>query len=140
MMNNKGFTLIEILAVVTIMGILMGIAITGYSRYISLSRKKAYDILAKSAEEAMEDYTMDYPMEDGTITFKKLVDLEYLERPTDPKSKESVCTGSVKVTSVSNYAENSLDTKEYEVILCCIGYKKKYTFPGKDIEDYDGAC
>lgn len=31
--NNKGFTFVEILAVVAIMGILAGIAIAGVSRY-----------------------------------------------------------------------------------------------------------
>ena len=41
-MNKKGFTLIEILAVVIILGILMIIAIPSVTSYIESSRKSAY--------------------------------------------------------------------------------------------------
>ena len=52
-MNKKGFTLIEILAVVIILGILMVIVVPNVTRYIENSRKSAYvqtikDILASA--------------------------------------------------------------------------------------------
>ena len=40
-MNKKGFTLIEIISVIVIMGILMGIAIAGTSRYLDKTRNQA---------------------------------------------------------------------------------------------------
>ena len=41
-LNNKGFTLIEIIAVVIIIAILLIIAIPSVSRYIEESKQKAY--------------------------------------------------------------------------------------------------
>ena len=59
--NQKGFTLVEILATVAIMGILTGLAITAYSRYIDYSRSKAYEYMVKSAQIAMENYLLNHP-------------------------------------------------------------------------------
>ncbi len=41
-MNKKAFTLIELLAVIIILGLLMAIAIPSVTRYINNSRKKVY--------------------------------------------------------------------------------------------------
>ena len=41
-MNKRGFTLIEILAVIIIIGVLLLIAIPSVARYIENSRKSAY--------------------------------------------------------------------------------------------------
>ena len=38
--NNKGFTLVELLAVIVILGLLMAIAIPSVTKYITQSRKK----------------------------------------------------------------------------------------------------
>ena len=40
--NNKGFTMVELLAVVTILGILSLIGITGINRVVENSRRKIY--------------------------------------------------------------------------------------------------
>ena len=47
MKNKKGFTLIEILAVIIILGILLIIAVPSISNYINDSRKHAYITTAK---------------------------------------------------------------------------------------------
>ncbi len=47
MKNRKGFTLIEILAVIIIIGVLVTIAITGVSSYILNSKKELYVVSAK---------------------------------------------------------------------------------------------
>ena len=49
--NNKGFSLIELLAVVLILGILMAISIAAYSSIIDGSRKDTYlDIVRLQAK------------------------------------------------------------------------------------------
>ena len=53
-MNYKGFSLIEILATIAIIGILAGLSIMGYSRIVSNSRMKAYEVMAASVQTAMD--------------------------------------------------------------------------------------
>ena len=50
MKNNKGFTLVELLAVIVIMGILMMIAIPSITKTIEKSRKDSFVDIAKSYE------------------------------------------------------------------------------------------
>ena len=67
-MNNKGFTFVEILAVIVLIGILSSIAIIGVSRYRENAKNKDYEALAKSSYNAMEEYMMKHPYkkEDNT--------------------------------------------------------------------------
>ena len=46
--NNRGFTLVELLAVIVIMGILMMVAIPSVTRTIENSRKDTFVDIAKS--------------------------------------------------------------------------------------------
>ena len=63
-MNNKGFTFVEILAVIVIIGLLTGISIAAFSRYKENAIKSDYEALAKSSYNAMEEYIMNHPYED----------------------------------------------------------------------------
>lgn len=47
MKNNKGFTLIEVLAVIVLLGIIMSVAIVAISGYVEESKLKAYVNIAK---------------------------------------------------------------------------------------------
>lgn len=55
-MNNKGFTLVEMLAVVVILGIVMGIATNGVLSYIETSKKKSEKIFVDKIENAIKSY------------------------------------------------------------------------------------
>ena len=126
-MNNKGFTLIEILAAVVIVAILSIVSVVGYSKYIDYSRKKAYDTMAKSASEAASEYSMDY-IGITSVTLKELYQEQYLEYPTDPLNNSKMCTGKVDITHIANY--DGLDTEEYDVTICCSNFSYIYHFPG----------
>ena len=127
MKNNKGFTLVEILASVTILGIISVISIVAYSSYLKTTRQKAYDAMAKSASSAAGEYIMDY-VGTESVTLQELVEGQYLEPPMDPSNKDAQCTGKVDITYVSNAI--GLDEETFDVTICCALNNYKYHFPG----------
>ena len=139
-MNQKGFTLVEILAAVAIISILSGMAMAAYTRYIDYSRQKAYKVMAKSASIAAEEYVMDNPGvaveteevtegnttkyvikdSDATyITFDELIKGGYLNGAEDPVEKGKDCKGKVTIGVVESYEDGGLDQYIYDVDLCC---------------------
>ena len=56
-MNRKGFTLVEILATITLLGILTVMGIVGYTRYVDYAKNKSYKFMAKSIATAAEEQT-----------------------------------------------------------------------------------
>ena len=67
--NSKGFTLVELLAVIVIMGILMMVAIPSVTRTIENSRKDTFVDIAKSyANAARTLWTADGLTCDGTVS------------------------------------------------------------------------
>ncbi len=129
-MNNKGFTMIEILGTVTILGILSGLAIISYNSYVNLTKMRAYDTLAKSSINAAEEYIMDHPNE-TEVSIATLYDEVYLERPSDPGNKGGLCTGKVTINKVSGNA-SQLGTYSYTVTICCTNYNATYTDNAKN--------
>lgn len=157
-MNQKGFTMIEILVAVTILGILSVMTIAGYSRYVYWAKIEGYDVMANSVKQAAENYIMDHPG-DATeakespnyylvnqappITFQELIDQGYLKNTADPVDKSSNCLGSVRIGYIPGGSSKVLDQYIYEINLCCSNQKKQYYYsyalnkkdPRKDIID-----
>ena len=138
MKNNKGFSLVELLGVITILGILMSIAIIAYSRYIDSSKNKAYKTMRESAISAMDEYLMDHP-DAPSATIADLVEGEYLEYAADPSDKTKQCRGKVELVSENDNDPNALAYNDYRVIICCANYNHTYTTADK--HDYkDNKC
>lgn len=140
-LDQKGFTLIEILAAVALLGILTTVALSGFVAYLDWSRKKSYDTMAKSASVAAEQYIMDYPHasvpaeeaegEDGYrsgITYEELSTSGYLSDISDPMGGE--CTGKVIIGYIKADEDNkrALDKYMFVVHECCSNYKAMYTY------------
>lgn len=92
-MNKKGFTLVELLAVLVLISLLMGLAIPGINRISNNMKKKSYNQKIKLVESAAELWGQDNKTRlqttsctiDGNnvlcykITIKELLNENYLD-------------------------------------------------------------
>ena len=98
--SGKGFTLLELLVVVLIIGILAAIAIPQYKKAITKTKLAELDVIVNAARKNIENYLMihDYPAS-GTVYFtgtKRTAD--DIEMPGDCDSFSSNC-----ITKLLNY-------------------------------------
>lgn len=107
---NKGFTLIEMLATLTILGILVTIVLVSANRLISSSNLEYYNTSEKMMILASKDYFADYrsylPKEVGEKTrvlLSALVIEEYIDMIKDVNDNDCDTTKSyVEVEKTSN--------------------------------------
>lgn len=126
-MNNKGFSLIEMLATVVILGVLGTIAVVGTTKYINKSRKKAYIVMSQSIYEAAMNCQTKGDCTTGSYgannnNFTDLVDLGYLDELKNPISGKKHCEGIVRIRSTPN-STSEYKKYSYEVELRCPGLK-----------------
>ena len=139
MKNNKGFSLVELLAVIAILGILFGIGIQAYSRYREKSKIEAYDTMAKSASQAAEEYKMEHPAV-TEINFDTLFNGGYLSSITNPGDNSSSCVGTVNISVKTGDEDSKLDENEYVVLICCGNYNYTYSFPSGNKVENELGC
>ena len=96
--KQLGFTLVEILAVIVILGILSGVAIGGYSAYIKKAKKNYYiaqeKLLTQSGRDFYNDNKGKMPQasgEESCVTLNTLINFKYIDKVLDYNKK--VCNG-----------------------------------------------
>ena len=90
---KKGFTLIEVLAVIIILAILALIAVPAINGVLKNSRQKAYDLQVDTIEEAAMKYSIEHneilPKDDGIFTnqlmLSQLISSGYIEKTDNGK-------------------------------------------------------
>lgn len=134
-MNKKGFSLIELLAVIVILGIIAWIATGAYSKYLKKSKDQSFEAAEKTmlidVKDAYADclsnsknsFCMNHPNfgnQNETIFLKELIETGYSEKIKNPYHLESFCDmeqSYVKI-NVNNINMNNKDIS-YEVCLIC---------------------
>lgn len=97
-LNKKGFTLVELMGVITLLCIILLIAIPAVTRFLGKSKDQYYKTTMDNIEAAVEEYLLDYP-DDVPIQNKgyteiplnMLIKLKYIDPIKNPETKET-CT------------------------------------------------
>ena len=111
-MNNKGFTLIEVVTAVVIMSLLGTIAVTSMMSVLKSGNDKYYknqeDMVIMAAKEYYSDHKGELPIESdtSTITLDELIESDYIDTVKD--SKGNICNGQSTVTV------SKIDNKKYK--------------------------
>jgi len=135
LITEKGFTLIEIIGVIVIIGILVTISGIGVSKYIANSKATTYESYKKDLKGAAENYYIDCEInnEEGcdvpipeygnseTIGYNLLEEKGYTEKLKDPEG-DGYCDKSYVI--VNNTNPYGVDL-EYQVCLYCDNYKSE---------------
>lgn len=119
---KKGFTLVELLAVIVILGIIATIFVPNTIKVLKQNNVKIYKIKESQILKSVEDYVnfdnaFVVPEEPG-VTYVSLTDLVsggYMSSVLDTTSGNT-CTGFVKVTN------NTVAGYNYDVCLVCDEY------------------
>ncbi|MBY0506993.1 MAG: prepilin-type N-terminal cleavage/methylation domain-containing protein [Bryobacteraceae bacterium] len=86
--RRKGFTIIELMIVLTIIGILVGIAIPTYQKSLIRANETVLRSNLFTLRTMIDEYT--YDKQKGPQTLQELVDQGYLrEVPMDPMTKSN---------------------------------------------------
>ena len=118
MKNNKGFSLIELLGVIVILGILSGTMIISYSNYRQKALDQAYETLKKNTISAAEEYFFDKSTA-LSVDLDTLFKEKYISNISDPKNKSKNCSGTIYKRVTSSYTKGKLDETEYTGIISC---------------------
>lgn len=149
-LNEKGFTLVEILATVAIIAVLSGVAISAVTRYQDQAREDSYAAMETTAYSAAQSYiqkhssvipaptsitedslqtAVDTYMNDRTkskkIEVSTLVDEGYMDEPQDPATRGNKCSGAVYVSKTKGTG-GAIDTYTYLVQIDCAKYNSTH--------------
>ena len=125
-LSKKGFTMVELLAVIVIIGILAGVGVPAVSKYLKDTRLKDYATMEQNSRTAAENYIIDNNID---VMGKTTIDIN-----TDLTENSKECGG--KVTIYRNKTEvGALPSYSYCVNVKCSTYETKFNSKDRNKSD-----
>ncbi len=121
-MNKNGFTLVELLAAIIIVGLLSTVAVVSYTTILNNAHRKAYETYQDTMHAETITYVANYPdrITWDNNTARVLLSNLYIEPINNPKDSNDLCTGSY-VDLTKTQVGNVLSVT-YNVCLVCNDY------------------
>lgn len=130
--NNRGFTLIEIIAAVVLLGIISSIAVPAVYKYVTKSRTFSYENMYESIFDAVKNYRLNNSDDSATYTkanINQLVDDKYLNPLVDPADSSKKCSAEVYITDCqASLDPEVLNDRMYKVKLYCLNHSGEKIF------------
>ena len=127
--SRKGFTMLELLAVIIILGILLTLAYMGVSQYISQTKDTVYEDFEKNITSGVTNYLIDHSGSIPSVGEYLVVDVEklvcegYIEDLEDPREASKTCNlESYAIVKRNNDTNYNMDIK-YSACLKCSSYE-----------------
>ena len=127
--NKRGFTVVELLVVLVILGILITLAYMGVSRYLNQARSTTYEDFEKNITSGVTNYLIDHtgsiPNEGESLVVdvEKLVCEGYIDNLQDPRESSKTCNlESYAIVKRNNDTSSNMDI-EYSACLKCSSYE-----------------
>ena len=137
-MNKKGYTLIELLSVITLVAILLSVAVISYTTFINNANNRVYENYIDSMHEAAIMYfskdSSRLPNRNETKYFctnncpvSNYISMSELGLSDiyNPKNENDKCLDSYIIASRTNESVISID---YHIYLKCTDYEKDKSF------------
>lgn len=124
--DKKGFTMVELLATIVIIGVLSVIGVVSVSKHITNTKKTSYKVLSQTIYEATKNCIAQGKCAKPTkisakqYTTKNLIDMGYITNIKNPNSSKKNCDGVVTVTT-NDTTNSQYENYDYSVQLTCEG-------------------
>ncbi len=123
---KKGFTLVELLAVIMVLAIIMGIAVVVVNNVVESGKKSVYVNYERDLRGATENYFINHMSEmpligsSKKIEYKTLLEAKETETLKDPRGGN--CDASYVLATRKPDIGNNIDI-DYKICLICTNYK-----------------
>lgn len=126
MKNNYGFTLVELLATIVVIGLLASIGVVAYTNIIKRSQDVVFQEYQDTMKVEAEYYLIDHDISNTTISLSDL-NMEKIKNPVD---SDDYCPNSyVEVTKISDETNDyNKIHMQYKVCLICNSFNNCKTY------------
>ena len=128
MKNKNGFTLVELLAVILIIGFIAGIAAIAYTTIVQNSENAVFEAYEKTMRAEAMDVLINHvelAPKDGQTVYYGLKTLE-IDDFINPKDKNDLCPNSYVIVTRSDTV-GGVNNYDYQACLICNDYNTDTT-------------